>query len=131
MEITLEAIISFIGLFISGGAGAFFTWKWQQCKAKAEAETAEEQAPPTVDLAYVRTMINGGSFSVALGELCREYEGPSAKADVFIGTWLLGEPFESVNRYLDIIRTATSEDFMRIAQQYLSPENMIEVVAGA
>ena len=66
-----------------------------------------------------------------LGELCREYEGPSAKADVFIGTWLLGEPFESVNRYLDIIRTATSEDFMRIAQQYLSPENMIEVVAGA
>ena len=38
---------------------------------KAEAETAEEQAGPTVDLAYVRTMINGGSFSAALGELCR------------------------------------------------------------
>jgi hypothetical protein len=27
MEITLEAIISFIGLFIGGGGGAFFTWR--------------------------------------------------------------------------------------------------------
>ena len=42
MEITLEAIISFIGLFISGGAGAFFTWRWQQKKAKAEAEKEEQ-----------------------------------------------------------------------------------------
>ena len=42
MEITLEAIISFIGLFISGGAGAFFTWKWQKRKAKAEAEKEEQ-----------------------------------------------------------------------------------------
>ena len=44
MEITLEAIISFIGLFLSGGAGAFFTWKWQKRKAKAEAVTAEVDA---------------------------------------------------------------------------------------
>ena len=44
MEITLEAIISFIGLFLSGGAGAFFTWKWQKRKAKAEAMTAEVDA---------------------------------------------------------------------------------------
>jgi len=44
MEITLEAIISFIGLFLSGGAGAFFTWKWQKRKAKAEAEKEEAEA---------------------------------------------------------------------------------------
>lgn len=44
MEITLEAIISFVGLFLSGGAGAFFTWKWQKRKAKAEAVTAEVDA---------------------------------------------------------------------------------------
>jgi hypothetical protein len=41
MEITLEAIISFIGLFVGGGAGAFFTWRYQRKKAKAEAEQAE------------------------------------------------------------------------------------------
>ena len=44
MEITLEAIISFIGLFVGGGAGAFFTWRYQRKKAKAEAEQAEVDA---------------------------------------------------------------------------------------
>ena len=44
MEITLEAIISFIGLFVGGGAGAFFTWRYQKKKAKAEAESAEIDA---------------------------------------------------------------------------------------
>ena len=66
-----------------------------------------------------------------LGELCREYEGPSAKADVFISTWLSGEQFDSVNRYLDTIRTTTAEEFMRIARQHLNTENMTEIIAGA
>lgn len=44
MEITLEAIISFIGLFVGGGAGAFFTWRYQRKKAKAEAMQAEVNA---------------------------------------------------------------------------------------
>ena len=65
-----------------------------------------------------------------LGELCREYEGVLAKADVFINTWLSGEPFDGVNSYLDVVRTATADDFMRLACKYLLPENMVEVVAG-
>ena len=44
MEITLEAIISFLGLFIGGGGGAFFTWRYLRRKAKAEAVTAEIDA---------------------------------------------------------------------------------------
>ena len=44
MEITLEAIISLIGLFIGGGGGAFFTWRFMRRKAKAEAEQAEADA---------------------------------------------------------------------------------------
>ena len=44
MEITLEAIISLIGLFIGGGGGAFFTWRWMSRKAKAEAEKEEAEA---------------------------------------------------------------------------------------
>ena len=44
MEITLDAIISLIGLFVGGGGGAFFMWKYQRKKAKAEAETAEVDA---------------------------------------------------------------------------------------
>lgn len=44
MEITLEAIISLVGLFVGGGGGAFFTWKYLKRKAKAEAEQAETDA---------------------------------------------------------------------------------------
>ena len=44
MEITLDAIISLLGLFIGGGGGAFFTWRYLRRKAKAEAVTAEVDA---------------------------------------------------------------------------------------
>ena len=65
-----------------------------------------------------------------LGELCRECEGALAKADIFINAWLSGDSFDSVNDYLNVIRTATAEDFMTIACKYLLPEKMIEIVAG-
>lgn len=52
MEITLDSIISFIGLFISGGAGAWFTWKWQKKKAKAEADSAEVDTVKNMQEAY-------------------------------------------------------------------------------
>lgn len=44
MEISLEAIISVIGLFIGGSGGAFFTWRYQKKKAAAEAKIAEAEA---------------------------------------------------------------------------------------
>ena len=44
MEITLEAIISLVGLFVGGGGGAFFTWRYMRRKAKAEAVQAEVDA---------------------------------------------------------------------------------------
>ena len=44
MEITLDAIISLLGLFVGGGGGAFFTWRYLRRKAKAEAVTAEVDA---------------------------------------------------------------------------------------
>lgn len=57
MEITLEAIISLIGLFIGGGGGAFFMWKWQKKKAKAEAESAEIDAAKEMQGLY-KQMLN-------------------------------------------------------------------------
>ena len=44
MEITLEAIISLVGLFIGGSGGAFFTWRYMRRKARAEAVQAEVEA---------------------------------------------------------------------------------------
>ena len=65
-----------------------------------------------------------------MGELCREYEGQSAKSEVFINAWLSGVGFDSVNRYIDEIKSVTAADLQRLACEYFKKENMIEIVAG-
>ena len=52
MEITIDTIISLAGLFIGGGGGAFFTWRWMRRKAKAEAQTEEVNMAKAVQDAY-------------------------------------------------------------------------------
>lgn len=42
METTIEAIVSLVGLLLGGGAGAFFTWRYQKKKAKVEAQEMEQ-----------------------------------------------------------------------------------------
>ena len=44
MEITLDAIISLVGVLTGGGFGTFFTWRWMKRKAQAEAKNAEAEA---------------------------------------------------------------------------------------
>jgi predicted Zn-dependent peptidase len=105
------------------------------------SEAANEYVQPLIDEVYNEfRRLHTEPVSVeemeklrncTLGELCREYEGVLAKADVFINTWLSGEPFDGVNSYLNVVRTATAENFMHLACKYLLPEKMIEVVAGA
>ena len=52
MEITLDSIIGILGLLLGGGAGGFFTWRWQRVKAKAEAKEKEAEAKSAeVDMA--------------------------------------------------------------------------------
>ena len=52
MEITLDTILGILGLFIGGGGGAFFTWRYQRRKAKAEAKTAEADAAKELQDVY-------------------------------------------------------------------------------
>ena len=44
MEITFDSIIGILGLLLGGGAGGFFTWRWQRAKAKSEAKEKEAEA---------------------------------------------------------------------------------------
>lgn len=44
MEINIDTIIAILGLFLGGGSGAFFTWRYQRKKAKSEAKAAEAEA---------------------------------------------------------------------------------------
>lgn len=56
MEITIDTIISLAGLFIGGGGGAFFTWRWMRRKAKAEAQTEEVNMAKEVQDTYQRML---------------------------------------------------------------------------
>ena len=105
------------------------------------SETANEYVEPLIEETYkeikrLREELTSKEEmhklrNCTLGELCREYESVMTKADVFINTWLSGEPFSGVNSYLDVVRTAKAEDFMRLSNEYLHPEKMVEVVVGA
>ena len=48
----MEAIISLLGLFVGGGGGAFFTWRYMRRKAKAEADNAEVDTMKNMQEAY-------------------------------------------------------------------------------
>ena len=52
MEITIDTVISLLGIFIGGGGGAFFTWRYMRRKAKAEAQTEEVNMAKAVQDAY-------------------------------------------------------------------------------
>lgn len=65
-----------------------------------------------------------------LGEMCRECEGLSAKAEIFINAWLSGDEFSSVNDYLNVVKSVSPDELNDIARRYIRKEKMIEVVAG-
>ena len=62
MEITLDAIISLIGLFVGGGGGAFFMWRYQRKKAKAEAESAEIDAAKELQGMYQTMLADANKY---------------------------------------------------------------------
>ena len=78
-----------------------------------------------VDVAEIELVRN-----YIMGELCREYEGQSAKSEVFINAWLSGADFVSVNRYLDDIKSVTPDELNRLAREFFKKEKMIEIVVG-
>ena len=87
-----------------------------------EIDRLRNETIPAEEVELVRNYI--------MGELCREYEGLIAKAEVFVNAWLSGESFDSVNHYIDAVRNISAERLQEVARKYLSRENLFEVVVG-
>lgn len=88
-----------------------------------EMERLRNDDIPAAEVELVRNYI--------MGELCREYEGLIAKAEVFVNAWLSGESFASVNAYIDAVARVTPERLQEVARKYLRSDEMFEVVVGA
>lgn len=67
--------------------------------------------------------------SYMLGELTRRYESLSL-ADAFTYAEVSGFPDDFMQKKVDEIRAVTLEDVQEMAQRYLCPDALIEVVAG-
>ena len=50
--LSLDSIVTILGILFGGGSGAFFTWRWMKKKAKAEAESAEVDMEQKVQDTY-------------------------------------------------------------------------------
>lgn len=69
--------------------------------------------------------------SYLLGEFLRDFDGPFALAGSFKAINDFGLEYSFYDDSLRVLRNITSEEIMKLAQQYLNPEDFYTVVAGA
>jgi len=65
-----------------------------------------------------------------LGTFLRSIDGPFALADRFKGIHFNGLDYDYYERYVETIRTITSEKLMELANKYWKKDEMIELVVG-
>jgi len=69
--------------------------------------------------------------SYLLGEFLRDFDGPFALAGSFKAINDFDLDYSFYDSYLQVLRNITSEELMKLAQQYLDPEGFYTVVAGS
>ncbi len=69
--------------------------------------------------------------SYLLGEFLRDFDGPFALAGSFKSINDFGLDYSFYDNYLKVLRNITSGELMRLAQQYLNPDDFFTIVAGS
>lgn len=68
--------------------------------------------------------------SYLLGEFLRDFDGPFALSGSFKAINDFGLDYSFYDEYLTVLRSISSDDIMRLARQYLNPDDFYSVVAG-
>lgn len=69
--------------------------------------------------------------SYLMGEFLRDFDGPFALSGSFKAINDFALDYAFYENYLSILRTISAEEIMRLAQQYLNPDDFYTVVAGS
>jgi predicted Zn-dependent peptidase len=69
--------------------------------------------------------------SYLLGEFLRDFDGPFALAGSFKAINDFDLDYTFYDDALKVLRNITSAELLRLAQQYLNPEDFYTVVAGS
>lgn len=89
----------------------------------AEIERLRREPMGEEELSIVR--------NIMAGEMMRILDGPFGIADVTIENILCGQRNDAIGRNIDRIRRISPDEVRRLAEQYLRPEDLVTVVAGA
>ena len=87
-----------------------------------ELKRLSEQLVPDSELELVKNYM--------LGDFLRSVNGPFTLADKLKSIMEYGLDYGYYSRFIDTIKKISSEDLMKLANKYLQPESMHEVVVG-
>ncbi|MBP3289480.1 MAG: insulinase family protein [Alistipes sp.] len=87
-----------------------------------EIERLRREPVPEEELSLVK--------NIMAGEMMRILDGPFGIADVTTENILCGFDNQHIQYNLERIRQTSPNDLLRLAQQYLSPEDLVTVVVG-
>jgi len=87
-----------------------------------EIERLRQETVPDDELQRVKNYM--------LGEMVRMFDGPFAQADSLISLLEYALGYEHFNEVIKTIQTINSEQILLLAQKYLDPSSMCEIVVG-
>lgn len=87
-----------------------------------ELERLKSAPPDSDELNIVKNYL--------LGEFQRNLDGPFALADRFKSLFLYGLDYSYLNKYLDYLNNFSAENVVEMANKYLNPNDLTEVIAG-
>lgn len=87
-----------------------------------ELKKLREELIPEDELQLVKNYI--------LGIFLRSVDGPFALAEKFKGIWEFGLSYDYFDRYMEAVKSSTSEELQQLAQKYLKEEDLTELVVG-
>ncbi|MDY3268759.1 MAG: insulinase family protein, partial [Phocaeicola sp.] len=88
----------------------------------AEMALLQNEKVPQEELEMVKNYM--------LGDLCRAYEGAFSIPDAWIFVQTAGLKEDFFEKSVESVKNITAGRIMELAQKYLLPEKMVEVVAG-
>ena len=88
----------------------------------SEMERLQNEPVPEDELEMVR--------SYMMGRILREFDGPFAMAQSFETIYEFGLGYGYYERLIETVRNITPAQIQNLAQHYLSPKDMIQVIAG-
>ncbi|OFY38230.1 MAG: hypothetical protein A2W91_17830 [Bacteroidetes bacterium GWF2_38_335] len=91
-------------------------------EVKKELKCLREELIPKEELKRVK--------SYMLGEMLRNFDGPFALADAFIGVDAYGLKYKFYDEFVQTIKDVTPAELKKLAVKYLDDKKMIEVIAG-